>query len=113
MSLRSRRPFRVLFLIVPSLTRRRFPGADDSRPRCPLREANDQKTLVGRMPNDQLAILVRRMIRIVKILASGSAKTVKASSKATPCFLRFSCAFSASHSNSGVIGSFRAYHDRR
>src|SRR5262245_66091140 len=35
--------------------------------------------------------------------ANGSAKTVSASSKATRCFLRFSDAFVASHSNCGVI----------
>lgn len=37
--------------------------------------------------------------------ASGSANTVNASSNATPCFFRFSRAFVASHSNSGVEGT--------
>lgn len=46
--------------------RRRFPGAYDSCPRLPLRETDDQQTLLSRMPHDQLASLIRRVIRIVK-----------------------------------------------
>ena len=46
--------------------RRRFPDADDSRSRWPFCEAHDQKTLLSRVPDDQLASLVVRMIRIVE-----------------------------------------------
>jgi hypothetical protein len=46
--------------------RRRFPGAYDSRPRLPLRETDDQQTLLSRMPHDQFASLIRRMIRIIE-----------------------------------------------
>jgi len=37
--------------------------------------------------------------------ATGSANTVNTSSNGTPCFLRFSRAFVASHSNSGVVST--------
>jgi len=44
----------------------RFPGADDSRPGLPVGETDDQKTLLNRMSDDQLALLALRMIRIVE-----------------------------------------------
>ena len=66
MSLELRGPFRGVLLIVPSLMRRRFSGANDSRPRFPLREADNQETLVRRVPDDQFPPFASRMIRIVE-----------------------------------------------
>ena len=46
-----------------------------------------------------------------KIHASGSAKTVNASSKLTPCFLRLVSAFEACHSKSTPTVESGEYHD--
>jgi hypothetical protein len=66
MSVELRGPFLGVLLIVSSLMRRRFPGANDSRPRSPFREADNQELLVGRVPDDQFSPFVSRMIRIVE-----------------------------------------------
>lgn len=56
------------------------------------------------MTDDYLADLIGRVVLIVKdILASGSAKTVEASSKPTLGLLRLDPAFSWSHSNFNAI----------
>src|SRR2546427_2341870 len=87
----SRRLFRGVLLIVSSLMRRRFPGANDSRPRLPLREAHHQKTLARRVPDDQLAPFALRMIRIIENVGERIGKYCQGLFEGDPMFLEIFC----------------------
>ena len=62
-------PFVFVFLIVPSLSRRCFSGANDPRSRVPFGEAHDHQPVPDRVTDDQLTALARRVIGIVENLA--------------------------------------------
>jgi hypothetical protein len=57
------------------------------------------KPILGGIADRKKAVFTQGMIWIIKRRRKRIKKTVTASSKETPCFLRFDAAFSLSHSN--------------
>jgi hypothetical protein len=95
----------VLFMSLAFVLGRE-PRAGDPDPISPaLHEANKQQAVQVGVSDNEFSGLLDRVFFIEeeKIRASGSSKTVLASSKLTLCFLRSVFALSKSHSNEAAI----------
>src|ERR1017187_246035 len=87
------------FFILPSLCPRRRARTNDPNPFPTFTMGNENHVLLHCIAQSDLPVLVQGVVRSGYVIASGSKKTDDASSKATPCFLKFAAAFRGSHSN--------------